>query len=143
VSKAAIATLTAAVLLGLSAIRQSDLWWFRTQTLSAAETRAANLSSILSEYMRETFGAADASLRQLALHPVCAALDVLDASQQADRILDEILLVGAQQQLLGGPDPPQLHGLVDGEHQQQQRQPAGDAGDHEGGICGGHRLKVI
>ena len=67
-SKAAIATLTAAVLLGLSAIRQSDLWWFRTQTLSAAETRAANLSSILSEYMRETFGAADASLRQLALH---------------------------------------------------------------------------
>jgi signal transduction histidine kinase len=68
VSKRAIATLTVAVLLGLSGLRLGDLWWWRTQTLSAADTRAANLASILSEYMRETFAAADASLRQLVLH---------------------------------------------------------------------------
>jgi signal transduction histidine kinase len=68
VSKRAIATLTAALLLGLSGLRLADLWAWRTQTLNAAETRAANLSSILSEYMRETFAAADASLRQLVLH---------------------------------------------------------------------------
>ena len=67
-SKRAIATLTAALLLGLSAIRLADLWWWRTQTLAAAEDRAANLSSILSEYMRETFAAGDTSLRQLVLH---------------------------------------------------------------------------
>ena len=67
-SKRAIATLTAALLLGLSAIRLADLWWWRTQTLAAAEVRAGNLSSILSEYMRETFAAGDASLRQLVLH---------------------------------------------------------------------------
>jgi len=68
VSKRAIATLTVALLLGLSAARLADLWWWRTQTLAAAEERAANLSSILSEYMRETFAAGDASLRQLVLH---------------------------------------------------------------------------
>jgi len=67
-SKRAIATLTAVLLLALSGIRLADLWWWRRQTLTAAEARAANLSSILSEYMRETFAAADASLRQLALH---------------------------------------------------------------------------
>jgi signal transduction histidine kinase len=68
VSKGIIATLTAAILLGLSFIRQGDLWWWRTHTLNAAEERAANLSSILSEYLRETFAAGDASLRQLVLH---------------------------------------------------------------------------
>jgi signal transduction histidine kinase len=68
VSKRAIATLTVALLLGLSALRLADLWSWRRQALAAAETRAANLSSILSEYMRETFAAADASLRQLVLH---------------------------------------------------------------------------
>ena len=67
-SKRAIATLTVALLLALSGLRTADLWWWRRQTLSAAEARAANLSSILSEYMRETFAAADASLRQLVLH---------------------------------------------------------------------------
>jgi hypothetical protein len=68
VSKRAIATLTVAVLLALCGIRFADLLWRRRQTLSAAETRAANLSSIVSEYMRETLAAADASLRQLVLH---------------------------------------------------------------------------
>jgi signal transduction histidine kinase len=68
VSKLVIATLTIGVLLTLSALRLGDLWWWRTQTLNQAEARAANLSSILSEYLRETFAASDASLRQLALH---------------------------------------------------------------------------
>jgi signal transduction histidine kinase len=68
VSKKAIATLTAALLLGLSGVRLGDLLAWRTQTLAAADERAANFASILSEYMRETFAAADASLRQLVLH---------------------------------------------------------------------------
>ena len=67
-SKRAIAALTVALLLALGGLRMADLWSWRRQTLSAAEARAANLSSILSEYIRETFAAADASLRQLVLH---------------------------------------------------------------------------
>jgi hypothetical protein len=50
VSKRAIATLTAALLLALSGLRLADLWWWRTQTLTAADERAANLDSILSEH---------------------------------------------------------------------------------------------
>jgi signal transduction histidine kinase len=63
-----IATLTTGALLTFSAFRVADLWGWRVQTLNAAEARAANLTSILSEYIRETFSASDASLRQLALH---------------------------------------------------------------------------
>jgi signal transduction histidine kinase len=68
VSKLVIALLTAGALLLTSALRLGDLWWWRTQTLHAAELRAENLSFILSEYLRESFAAGDASLRQLALH---------------------------------------------------------------------------
>jgi len=45
-----------------------DLADQRDQTLRAAEGRAANLSYILNEYLREMFSAADASLRQLTLN---------------------------------------------------------------------------
>ena len=67
-SKLVIGALATALLLVLSAVTVGDLWWWRRQTLYAAEARATNLSSILSEYLRETFAASDASLRQLALH---------------------------------------------------------------------------
>jgi signal transduction histidine kinase len=68
VSKTVIATLTTALILALSALRVGDLWVWRGQILAASEARAVNLSSILSEYLRETFAAGDASLRQLVLH---------------------------------------------------------------------------
>ncbi|HWF84996.1 MAG TPA: hypothetical protein VG222_09125, partial [Vicinamibacterales bacterium] len=65
--KFAIGVLTI-VLLTTAALRARDLWRWRTQTVSAAEARAANLALILAEYVRESFVAGDASLRQLALH---------------------------------------------------------------------------
>src|SRR4051794_25771067 len=68
VSKVAIATLTAAALLTFAVFRVADFWWWRGQTLNAAEARAGNLSLIVSEYIRGSFAAGDASLRQLALH---------------------------------------------------------------------------
>jgi signal transduction histidine kinase len=67
-SKLVIAAMTTAALLILSALRMGDLWWWRTQTLNAAESRASNLSFILSEYLHEAFTAGDASLRQLTAH---------------------------------------------------------------------------
>jgi signal transduction histidine kinase len=68
VSKLAIVALTTSVLLIFGALRVTDLAWSRAQTLTAAEARASNLAVILSEYVRESFAAGDASLRQLALH---------------------------------------------------------------------------
>jgi len=68
VRKPLIAGLTIGVLLSLAAFRAIDLWWWRTQTLKSASARAGNLAFLVSEYMREMFVAADASLRQLALH---------------------------------------------------------------------------
>ncbi len=65
--KFAIGVLTI-VLLTTAALRARDLWRWRTQTVSAAEARAANLALILAEYVHESFAAGDASLRQLALH---------------------------------------------------------------------------
>src|SRR5439155_26855854 len=55
------------VLLTLIALRTADLLWSRTQKLDVARARAANLSFLLSEYTREAFAAADASLRHLAI----------------------------------------------------------------------------
>jgi hypothetical protein len=68
VSKLLIALLTTVTLLAFAGIRLADFWEWRAQTLNAAEARAANLSSILSEYIREMFAAGDTSLRQLAVH---------------------------------------------------------------------------
>jgi signal transduction histidine kinase len=67
-SKAAIATLTAGALLLFAGLRTVDLAGQRRDALQLAERRAANLSFILADYLREMFTAADASLRQLALN---------------------------------------------------------------------------
>ena len=56
------------VLLTLGAIRAADLWWWRASAIETANARASNLAFILAEYIHENFAAADASLRQLALH---------------------------------------------------------------------------
>jgi hypothetical protein len=66
--KSAIAALTMGVLVTLAGLRTADLFWRRADVVRVAEARAANLASILSEYLRGTFIAADASLRQLSLH---------------------------------------------------------------------------
>jgi signal transduction histidine kinase len=68
VRKSLTAGLTLGVLLTLAVFRAIDLWWWRAQTLKAAQGRAANLAFIVSEYINQMFVAADASLRQLALH---------------------------------------------------------------------------
>jgi len=66
--KSAIAALTIGVLLTLGAIRGADLYWRRQEVVRTSSRRAANVSSILAEYVRGTFSAGDASLRQLSLH---------------------------------------------------------------------------
>ena len=66
--KPAIAALTMGVLVTLGVIRTADLFWRRAEAVRVAEARAGNLASILSEYLRGTFSAGDAALRQLSLH---------------------------------------------------------------------------
>jgi signal transduction histidine kinase len=66
--KPVVASLTMAVLTVLGAVRGADLYWRRSEVIRTAEARAANLTTILSEYMDGTFSAGDASLRQLSLH---------------------------------------------------------------------------
>ncbi len=66
--KAVIGALTIGVLLVMGALRATDLWSFRADTLKLEESRAANLALILSEYVAEAFVGGDAALRQLALH---------------------------------------------------------------------------
>jgi signal transduction histidine kinase len=68
VSKIVIAALTAGALVVFAGLRTADFLSWRAQTLTAAEARAANLSFVLSEYVRGSFAAGDASLRQLAEH---------------------------------------------------------------------------
>lgn len=66
--KSGIAAITTGVLLALTLLRGADLWSWRNQELRSAGSRAENLAFILAEYLRETFAAGDASLRQLAIH---------------------------------------------------------------------------
>jgi signal transduction histidine kinase/ActR/RegA family two-component response regulator len=79
--KFTIAAITTGVLLLISGLRASDLRWSRAETLTAAESRAANQAVIMSAYLVETFAAGDASMRQLALRsrriggPTAAASD--------------------------------------------------------------------
>ena len=63
-----ILIITATILLAVAALQVTDLWWRRAHALSAADARAANLSSILAEYVRGSFVLADTSLRQLVIH---------------------------------------------------------------------------
>ena len=46
----------------------ADLWWRRERVLKTADTRAANLASVVAEYVRGSFSSADAALRQIAIH---------------------------------------------------------------------------
>ena len=66
--KSVVGTLTMTVLTALGAARGADLYWRRAEVIRTAQARASNLATILSEYMRGTFSAGDASLRQLSLH---------------------------------------------------------------------------
>ena len=65
--KILICTATAAFLLVLAASRGIDLWLRYDAVVTAGERRAANFALILAEDLRQAFGVADASLRQLAL----------------------------------------------------------------------------
>ena len=67
-NKAAIAALAAVVVLVIVGLRAADVLGSRTETLNTAESRAANLASILSHYIQEALAGGDAALRQLALH---------------------------------------------------------------------------
>jgi signal transduction histidine kinase len=63
-----IIAFTLTVLVAVGGLVTADLWWRHDRALKAADTRAANLASVLSEYIRGSFGSADAALRQLAVH---------------------------------------------------------------------------
>jgi signal transduction histidine kinase len=66
--KLLVLAFTAAILLAVGALVVADLWWRRQHALAAAQNRAENLAFVLSEYVRGSFTAADATLRQLAIH---------------------------------------------------------------------------
>ena len=66
--KLLLLTFTVSVLAAVAALQILSLWWRRDMILSSAESRAANLSFVLSEYVRGSFTLADTSLRQLAIH---------------------------------------------------------------------------
>jgi signal transduction histidine kinase/ActR/RegA family two-component response regulator len=57
-----------AVLLSGAALRGWDLARRHGELIAGGEARASNLALLLSGYLRESFAATDASLRQLALH---------------------------------------------------------------------------
>ena len=59
---------TAAILIAVVLLETADLWWGYDRSVSVAEKRATNLTSVLAEYMRGSFAVADTSLRQLAVH---------------------------------------------------------------------------
>lgn len=63
-----IAAATISILLALGALRTVDLLSWRRQILRSAYNRSDNLAHVLSEYIRESFAAGDASMRQLAIH---------------------------------------------------------------------------
>jgi len=64
--KLIIAAFTASVLFAVTTLQVADLWLRRERTLQAAERRASNLAHVLTEYIRGSFAAADATLLQLA-----------------------------------------------------------------------------
>ena len=66
--KLSIGLLTLGVVLTLGVLRALDLRAARAATLRTAELRAANLARLTAAYLQESFEAADASLRQLAIH---------------------------------------------------------------------------
>ena len=67
-SRALIIGFTAAILIAVVVLETADLWWGYNRSVSVAEERAANLASVLAEFMRGSFALADTSLRQLAVH---------------------------------------------------------------------------
>jgi len=67
-SRALIIGFTAAILLGVVLLEAAGLWWGYGRSVSAAEKRAINTASVLTEFMRGSFALADTSLRQLAVH---------------------------------------------------------------------------
>ena len=63
-----IIAFTLTVLVAVGSLVSADLWWRRDYILETTDTRAANLSRVLAEYVRGSFSSADAALRQLAIH---------------------------------------------------------------------------
>jgi signal transduction histidine kinase/ActR/RegA family two-component response regulator len=59
---------TALFLAALAGLRGADLWSRRDQILAAGDRRAENLAAILTGFVRQTFAAGDAALRQIAIH---------------------------------------------------------------------------
>ena len=66
--KSLVLGFTASILIAVGTLQALDLWWRRGQTMAAAGGRASNLSTVLSEYVRDSFAVTDTSLRQLAIH---------------------------------------------------------------------------
>jgi signal transduction histidine kinase/CheY-like chemotaxis protein len=63
-----IIAFTVTVLATVGTLDVADLWWRHDQALQQAQSRSRNLSVVLAEYVRGSFVAADAALRQIAVH---------------------------------------------------------------------------
>ena len=81
-----IIVFTLTVLIAVATLQIADLWWRRDSVVRNAETRASNLAVVFSEYIRGSFGSADAALRQIVIH----GKRVGGSSQPAD-VWDPIL----------------------------------------------------
>ena len=88
--KVVTAAVPLALLLVMAGLRIADLRTTREDALRAAEVRASNLAQITAAYLGESFSAADAVLRQLALHsrrvggptaPAAEWVDILTAAR--------------------------------------------------------------
>jgi signal transduction histidine kinase len=66
--KLGLTAAAAGAILALALIRGADLWLRHDLVVASGAHRAESFSLVLAAYLRQTFSAADASLRQLALH---------------------------------------------------------------------------
>src|SRR6266545_2819737 len=62
--------LTVAVVLALALLQGLNLWSRYRQTVSETQARTSDLTYMLTEHMRSSVAAVDASLKQLVLHNV-------------------------------------------------------------------------
>jgi len=90
--KLGLTAAAAGAILALALIRGADLWLRHDLVVASGTHRAESFSLVLAAYLRQTFSAADASLRQLALHagrvggpsaPASAWMPALTSAQAA------------------------------------------------------------
>jgi signal transduction histidine kinase/CheY-like chemotaxis protein len=103
--KLGLAGAAALAILVLAGLRGADLWVRRDRVIETGANRAASFALILSAYLRQTFSATDASLRQLALHsgrvggpsaPAPAWTPALTSAQAAMTAIGSLTVIDAE-----------------------------------------------